>query len=62
MADATDRAIVRAAVALADELHLDLIAEGIENEGILAFIRGAGIHFAQGYLFDLPPATEHDSD
>lgn len=60
MDHATDRAIVKAAVALADELHLTLIAEGVETEEILAFIRGAGIHFAQGFLFDRPPESNGD--
>lgn len=54
MTHSTDRAIVKAAVALSDELGLSLVAEGVETEGILAFIRGAGIRFAQGYLFDQP--------
>ncbi|NND83589.1 MAG: EAL domain-containing protein, partial [Acidimicrobiia bacterium] len=62
MGHAADRAIVKAAVALADELDLALIAEGVETEGILAFIRGAGIRFAQGYLFDRPPPSTNGDD
>ena len=51
---ATKRAIVRAIVAMAYELQIDVIAEGIETTGELATLRGLGIRLCQGYLLARP--------
>ncbi|TDX30860.1 diguanylate cyclase/phosphodiesterase [Modicisalibacter xianhensis] len=45
-----DAAIVKAVVALAHSLNLEIIAEGIETEEQLAFIRQLQGHQYQGYL------------
>ncbi len=50
----TKRAIVRAVVAMAAELHIDVIAEGIETAGELATLRGLGIRLYQGFLLARP--------
>ena len=47
-------AVVRAAIRLADELGIDLIAEGVENEGQEAFLLSAGCEYGQGYYFSRP--------
>lgn len=48
------RAIVGAVVALADSLHLRVVAEGIETEAQLEEVRGLGASGGQGYLFASP--------
>lgn len=61
MSNPIDRAIIRAAVTLADELDLTVVAEGVENEAILDFVRDQGIGMAQGYYFDRPGPIPDDS-
>ena len=57
--DERDRAIVRAVVALGDNLGLTSTAEGIETREQLAVPRRPGCRLAQGYLFARPmPAAE----
>jgi PAS domain S-box-containing protein len=50
-----DRAMVRGIVAIARELGLLTVAEGIEDEATFALLREYGVDYAQGYLFG-PPA------
>ncbi|APW44963.1 EAL domain-containing protein [Rhodoferax saidenbachensis] len=53
----TDRprqAIVRSLVQLCKEMEIKVIAEGIETVGERDFLRDAGIHLMQGYLFAKP--------
>ena len=46
--------LVRAFVALADALALDVVAEGIETEEQLGFLRRIGCRHGQGYLLGRP--------
>lgn len=52
--DASDRAIVRTIITLAESLHLDVIAEGVETEGQRALLLKKGCTQFQGYLFSKP--------
>jgi diguanylate cyclase len=47
-------AVVRAAIRLAHELGLDIIAEGVETEAQVRFLMGTGCEQAQGYYFSRP--------
>jgi EAL domain-containing protein (putative c-di-GMP-specific phosphodiesterase class I) len=52
--DYRNAAAVRAAIRLAHELGLDIIAEGVETEAQVRFLMGAGCEQAQGYYFSRP--------
>jgi diguanylate cyclase (GGDEF)-like protein len=54
-----DAAIVQAIIAMAHGLRLRVVAEGVENEGQLDFLRALGNDEYQGYLYSKPlPARE----
>ncbi|MFK7885909.1 MAG: EAL domain-containing protein [Gammaproteobacteria bacterium] len=48
------RRIVAAIIALARELGLDVVAEGVETRDEVAWLQSHGCHFAQGYLLARP--------
>jgi diguanylate cyclase (GGDEF)-like protein len=57
--DEDSAAIVRAVIQLGHTLQLTVIAEGVENDAQLAFLRNYGCDEVQGYLFSRPvPADE----
>ncbi len=53
-ADKDDAAIVQAIVAMAKSLQLGVVAEGVETEPQLEFLRKAGANQYQGFLFSKP--------
>ena len=52
--DPDDKAIVGAIISMAGSLGLKTIAEGVETEGQLEFLRSRGCTEAQGYYFSRP--------
>lgn len=54
LVDRSDRAIVRATIALAHELDLKVVAEGVETEAQLTALGQMGCDSIQGYLFARP--------
>ena len=56
--DADDRAIVGAIISMASSLGMQTIAEGVETEGQLEFLREKGCTEVQGYYFSRPLPTE----
>ena len=57
-ADPADKALVTAMIAVARELDLLLVAEGVESEGQAAWLRAQGCDQLQGYLFSRPVPLE----
>ncbi|WP_179295617.1 sensor domain-containing protein [Bacillus sp. FJAT-45350] len=56
--DSDDRAIVTTIINLAKNLRMKVIAEGVETEETLQFLRSEGCHEMQGYLFSKPLQEE----
>jgi diguanylate cyclase (GGDEF)-like protein/PAS domain S-box-containing protein len=57
--DPNDASIVQAIIAMARSMQLRVIAEGVETEEQLTFLRTHGCEAVQGYLFSRPvPAEE----
>jgi diguanylate cyclase (GGDEF)-like protein/PAS domain S-box-containing protein len=54
--DSSDAAIVKSIIAIAQNLHLDVVAEGVETAAHLEKLREFGCHKAQGYYFSKPIA------
>lgn len=52
--DAEDVAIVKAIIALARSLNINLIAEGVETQEQKSFLLEEGCHYIQGYLYSKP--------
>ncbi|MEH6358174.1 MAG: EAL domain-containing protein [Pseudomonadales bacterium] len=59
--DSHNASIVTAIVAMAKSLGLDIVAEGVETESQLAFVREQNVRLVQGYYFSKPlPAEEFE--
>ena len=56
--DSDDRAIISTIIDLANNLGLMTIAEGVENEQQLEFLRMQGCNEVQGYFFSPPTTAE----
>ena len=59
--DPQKSAITKALIQMAHNLNLDVVAEGVETEAELAFLRQHNCNFMQGFLFSRPlPASEFE--
>jgi len=56
--DAEDAAIAQAIIHMARSLRLSVVAEGVETDQQLAFLRQHGCDLAQGFLFSRPVPSE----
>jgi EAL domain-containing protein (putative c-di-GMP-specific phosphodiesterase class I) len=56
--DSDDVAITQAIIAMAHSLNLKVIAEGVENEEQLEFLREQGCDQVQGYLMSAPVSAD----
>lgn len=52
--DADDASIVQAVIALGHSLNLQVIAEGVENEAQMQFLKSRHCDYGQGYYFSKP--------
>src|SRR5512139_803413 len=55
---AVNHALIRSILALCEGLHLDAVAEGVDNRHQLEHLRRLGCHIAQGFLFSRPVPAE----
>jgi len=59
--DPDNAAIAKAIIAMAHSLHMKVIAEGVETQGQLEYLRSHGCDEMQGYYFSRPvPAQEFE--
>ncbi|TDL63989.1 EAL domain-containing protein [Rhodococcus qingshengii] len=54
-----NRSIVKTIISMANNLNLDVIAEGVETEEELKFLKLNGCRVVQGYVFS-PPISGED--
>lgn len=52
--DRGSQAIVKTVISMADDLGMELLAEGVENSDQLAFLQDAGCNYYQGYYYSKP--------
>lgn len=57
-ADRNFKTIVKSVVAMAHDLDLSVVAEGVENEEIVDTLREYGCDVAQGYFYGKPMAGQ----
>ena len=56
--DPRDRSIARAVISMAKTLHLRVIAEGVESDEQLAFLKANDCDEAQGFLISRPVSPD----
>lgn len=56
--DPASRAVVRALVSFADELGIDVIAEGVESAAAAGVLHELGVRYGQGHYFGRPRPAE----
>ncbi|MEQ1529317.1 MAG: EAL domain-containing protein [Methylococcales bacterium] len=56
--DPSDKAIVAAITVMAQQLKLEVVAEGVETEAQLEYLKELRCHYVQGYYFSKPLTAE----
>jgi len=56
--DADAANLTAAIIAMAQSLHIEVVAEGVETEKQLEFLKARGCHAVQGYYYSAPLPTE----
>lgn len=56
--DADDESLIKAIISMSHSLNLSVVAEGVENEAQLAFLRNLGCDEIQGFLLARPDSAE----
>ncbi|WP_409228147.1 bifunctional diguanylate cyclase/phosphodiesterase [Gudongella sp. SC589] len=51
--------IIKSVIDLAHNLGMSVVAEGVETDGQLSFLKDSGCDYAQGYLFNKPLSVEN---
>ena len=62
LTDAFSEETVRTSVALAKQLDMRVVAEGVDNMRVLEALKARGIHQAQGFLISKPVSAEDVSE
>src|SRR6056297_961957 len=57
--DPDDAAIVSAIISMAEDLGLEVVAEGVETDDQRRLLQARGCLLAQGFLFDRPMSADH---
>jgi EAL domain-containing protein (putative c-di-GMP-specific phosphodiesterase class I) len=52
--DSRDEALINSIISIADNLEIELVAEGVEMPNQLSYLNGRGCQFFQGFLFSKP--------
>ncbi len=58
ISDSSQAAIVRAIIAMGHQMNMQVVAEGVENDAQVSFLRRNHCDFLQGYLFGQPCSAE----
>jgi diguanylate cyclase len=60
--DTNDASLVQAMVQLAHAFNIQVIAEGVETESQLTFLKSLGCDYLQGYLIGVPNHAEYQHE
>jgi diguanylate cyclase (GGDEF)-like protein len=60
--DKRHQVVVRAAIRLAEELGVKLIAEGVQTKAQVDFLMASGCEYAQGFYYSRPVTAEHATE
>jgi len=56
--DQDDASIVESIIAMAEKMGLELIAEGVEQQGQVDFLKTNGCHYFQGFFYSRPTSID----
>ncbi|MDT8407644.1 MAG: EAL domain-containing protein [Methylococcales bacterium] len=59
LVDDDDKIIVDSVIAIAQQMHLEIVAEGIEDAAQAQYLRAAGCQLGQGYFYNKPMPAKY---